>query len=107
MGVAKWQVTRDAARLDLKVQARRSTGDPDLPGDGSFWAFPPTSPAGASPGFLCAHCNAGLRPEPKVDSPASADRIIPQRVPIAQLDRASASGAEGCRFDSCWERFIR
>ena len=28
-----------------------------------------------------------------------------RHVPIAQLDRASASEAEGCRFDSCWGRF--
>jgi hypothetical protein len=24
-----------------------------------------------------------------------------RNVPVAQLDRASASGAEGCRFESC------
>ena len=29
------------------------------------------------------------------------------QVPIAQLDRASASEAEGCRVDSCWGRSTR
>ena len=31
-------------------------------------------------------------------------KIRGRLVPLAQLDRASASGAEGYRFDSCGER---
>ena len=29
------------------------------------------------------------------------------RAPIAQLDRASVYGTEGCRFESCWVYFLR
>jgi hypothetical protein len=32
---------------------------------------------------------------------AATLKFIPANVPVAQLDRASASGAEGYRFNSC------
>ena len=31
---------------------------------------------------------------------------ISELAPIAQLDRVSAYGAEGCRFEPCWARQI-
>src|SRR5262249_37855795 len=56
---------------------------------------------------------AGLtRREPPVDTqycrtysddrcPVATHATDVSRVPVVQLDRASASGAEGCRFESC------
>src|SRR5687768_925991 len=55
-----------------------------------------------------------MSPRPRVPvSPCPGEQFQPQalcsveslgcpRAPIAQLDRASASGAEGRRFESCW-----
>ncbi len=66
-------------------------------------------PLDGLPGFPAA-VSAG-RETPPVDSPPAgaysdsrAARCWHRRqthVPVAQLDRASASGAEGCRFESC------
>ena len=40
------------------------------------------------------------------DKITGASGAVSYRVPVAQLDRASASGAEGCRFEPCRGYFL-
>ena len=55
---------------------------------------------------------SGLKPGSRVQIPPSppfflinsVNKVVCMCVSIAQLDRASDYGSEGCEFDSCWVR---
>lgn len=48
-----------------------------------------------------ARSYATLPTQLKLTLTLDVDRMV-RVAPIAQLDRASVYGTEGCRFDSCW-----